>query len=130
LLTVFNGNTDPSSYEPNPYFKKSPPTLQPGVYRYKLGTHKGPASKVGYRALVNDGPQTVKRDSGVVESDWFGIHVHRGSLNGDGIKFGGGTSSAGCLTLPAGPQYTKFIVALERASLPNGRISVVVTIAR
>lgn len=81
---AFNANVDPSRTGGRLA------VLQPGVYRYREGWHH-PGTVAEYRCLVQDGPVTVRRDNGVVESGEFYIHIHRGGFTT--------TSSEGCQTI-------------------------------
>lgn len=91
VYASFNANTDPSVSRPNIAM------LLNGVWRYKKGKHKI-NSPSGYMALVQAAPVTVLRDDNEdpglepqVDTGWFGINIHRGSVNS--------TSSLGCQTV-------------------------------
>lgn len=99
-FSTYNANTDPSSP-----FKKHLATLRTGLWFYKLGTHglNRPAAQ-RYQALVQAAPVTVDRDGEKSETGYFGINIHRGSINS--------TSSAGCQTIvPA--QWPAFIATVK-----------------
>lgn len=81
--------------------------LQPGVYDYKIGKHKGQ-----YEALIQNGPVQVERydpvddpkkanfstfSPGKKESGQFGINIHRG--NRTGVTATVDSHSAGCIVL-------------------------------
>lgn len=94
---TFNANTDPS------VFRAGIAKLRQGAWLYKIGKHKV-MSPLGYKALVQAAPVTVDRDGGASEKGWFGINIHRGSMNG--------TSSLGCQTIYP-PQWDAFIALVE-----------------
>lgn len=98
-FVTFNGNTDPSVY------RDAIAVLRVGSWRYKLGIHglSKPKAKQ-YRALVQAAPVTVDRDKTGEETGWFGINIHRGSVNT--------TSSLGCQTIPP-EQWPSFIALVE-----------------
>jgi lysozyme len=96
-FATFNGNTDPSR------FGGRLATLQPGIYRYKLGIHH-PSTPKAYPCLVQAGPVTVKRDNGITESGEFYIHIHRGGYTT--------TSSEGCQTLYP-DQWDEFFIMVQ-----------------
>lgn len=83
-FATFNANCDPSGKGGHLA------VLQPGVYRYKIGTHH-PGTPNEYPCLVQAGPVTVLRDDGLRESGEFYIHIHRGGYRS--------TSSEGCQTI-------------------------------
>jgi hypothetical protein len=94
VFAAFNANTDPSVTRPGIA------TLVPGLWMaHKIGLHKG------YRALSQQmGEVTVARAGGGLDTGWFGINIHRGSVNS--------TSSEGCQTIPP-PQWPGFIGLVE-----------------
>ncbi len=100
---AFNANTDPSRVRKGYGFgaKKGMAVLQPGVWQYKIGLHKGL-----YRALRQAGPVMVKRDGepAYLDRGWFGINIHKGGRNT--------TSSLGCQTLPPA-QWEEFITTVS-----------------
>lgn len=67
----FNANTDPSKQGGHIG------CLAPGKYLYKIGQHHHDTPQA-YKALVQAGPVTLKRDDGVIETGWFGVNHHRG----------------------------------------------------
>lgn len=87
----FNANTDPVRYGWNRKIGKPFAALAAGIYRYKLGPHKG------YPACVQAGPVTVERRPATHpvgtyrETGWYGINMHKGALKS--------TSSEGCQTI-------------------------------
>lgn len=99
IFVSFNFNTDPTSYRKGMGHgtKKGMATLDPGVWWYKKGLHKGK-----YHALVQADHVFVTRDGAPAyrDSGMFGINIHKG-----GIKT---TSSEGCQTLPP-DQWNSFI---------------------
>lgn len=109
-FVTFNGNVDPSVYRP------AIAVLQPGVWRYKIGTHglNKPASQRN-KALVQAAPVTVLRDKGGFDTGMFGINIHRGSRSG--------TSSLGCQTIPP-DQWPAFIALIESELKRAGQVSV------
>ncbi len=95
----FNGNVDPSVYG------KAIAVLQPGVWSYKLGIHglSKPAAQ-RYKALIQAGAVTVRRDQAGYDTGYFGINFHRGGRTS--------TSSLGCQTVPP-DQWPAFIALVE-----------------
>ena len=90
--------------------------LQPGVYNYKIGKHKG------YTAFVQDGnvevdryqpvetPRSVRFDTfspGNTQRGRFGINVHRASSNGTSSNVN--TWSAGCLVFANGNDFRSVV---------------------
>ncbi len=98
----FNANVDPS------VFRRRIATLQPGVWRYRLGTHglSRPQAQQ-YQALVQAAPVLVARDQAGEETGWFGINIHRGGRSG--------TSSLGCQTIF--PDQWEAFIALVKSEL-------------
>lgn len=95
----YSANCDPSFYE------QGIANLKAGVWRYKLGIHNvnKPKSRQ-YKALVQEDPVTVLRDGGKEETGFFGINIHKGSINS--------TSSMGCQTIfPS--QWDEFILSVQ-----------------
>lgn len=87
----FNANTDPS------LFRTNIATLIPGIWPvYKFDLHKGQYLAICQRA----GVVTVSRDGKGLDTGYFGINIHRGSVNN--------TSSEGCQTIPPS-QWKDFI---------------------
>lgn len=104
--TTFNANVDPS------VARQGIASIKPGNYLYKIGIHglsKPPAKR--YKALVQAGPVTVVRDGGKMETGYFGINIHHGSIHG--------TSSLGCQTIIPG-QWDGFITLVEHAMKKYG----------
>jgi hypothetical protein len=97
-FAAFNANTDPSRTGGHLA------VLQPGVWRYKQGTHH-PGTPAAYPCLVQAGPVDVLRDDGTRQAGEFYIHIHRGGNNL--------TSSEGCQTLPPG-QWEEFYALVVR----------------
>lgn len=102
----YNANTDPSTYGANAKIMKGMASLQPGTWHYKIGLHGINKKKVGYpyKALVQAAPVTIKRDDGPIETGYFGINIHRGSLKS--------TSSEGCQTIYP-DQFPPFIDTVQ-----------------
>jgi hypothetical protein len=115
-FATYNANTDPSVKKPKVA------VLQPGRWRYKIGTHNlsRPKDKQ-YKALVQAGEVNVYRhdtdsiakgttsELGVCQGEgcwrgWFGVNIHRGGLNT--------TGSEGCQTIYK-PQWDAFIAQTE-----------------
>lgn len=133
IFITFNGNVDPSIY------RAEVATLKPGqVIDYIIGPH-AIGKKTQHEALRQASAVIVKRDK-LVRPKGF-VHKTRGISLGDGYwtdlgyparfwtnfhKQTGGTSSLGCLTIPAS-QWVSFMStvkeAMRRAKLK--RISVI-----
>ena len=90
--------------------------VQPGVYDYKIGTHKG------YTAFVQDGNVEVDRyqpvevpnranfntfSPGNTQRGHFGINVHRSSSRGTSLNVN--TWSAGCLVFANGNDFKNVV---------------------
>jgi lysozyme len=85
---VYKANCDPS------IFRTGIASLQTGVWRYKQGIHHiglPEGNPRRYPALVQAAPVTVMRDGGHLDTGYFGINIHRGSITS--------TSSEGCQTI-------------------------------
>lgn len=107
----FNANTDPSVSRPGIA------VLQPGLWRYRLGTHH-PALPANdprrYQALIQADDVTILRDGAKhPESGDFGIHIHHGAFNT--------TSSLGCQTIYP-DQWTAFIEMVKTELRRAGQI--------
>jgi len=133
LFVTFNGNTDPSIH------RAEIATLKPGqVIDYRLGQH-AIGRKTEHEAFRQASPVIVRRDQFVKPAGY--VHPRRGISLGDGYwtdagypetfwtnlhRQTGGTSSEGCLTIPAA-QWPSFLQtakeAMRRATLK--RISVI-----
>jgi len=97
----FTGTTNPGTNWLQNFMNPSgTAVLKPGMYWYKLGTHKG------YEALVQAGPVTVYRDknkdlksdtTGTEDTGYFAINIHR--ANPTAISKLVGLWSAGCTVL-------------------------------
>jgi lysozyme len=98
VFASYNANTDPGRTGINPKVGKPYAVLAPGVWSYMVGKHKGE-----YTALVQADPVLVVRDT-YEETGWFGINIHRGSVNS--------TSSEGCQTIHP-TQWAGFIAAVQ-----------------
>lgn len=129
-VTNFNANCDPSKIGWNPGIGKPFALLQPGVWPFILGLHKGQyaalrqpyeeqAMNIGLRAAYPLGDPrtyghfTVQRDDGrghrYDDTGYHAINIHRGSEYG--------TSSWGCQTLP--PREWPHFIALCQAQFPK-----------
>lgn len=86
VYAAWPANTDPSAPDTGTRLA----TLLPGIYVFRPGLHH-PGTPHAYRCLVQGGPFTVRRDTGVIESGEFYIHLHRGGYTT--------TGSEGCQTL-------------------------------
>ncbi len=99
---TFNANCDPS------IFRFRIATLQPGVWRYKIGIHNlSKAKSRQYVALVQAAKVAVSRDGAGEETGYFGINIHRGGKNT--------TSSEGCQTIQ--PLQWEAFIALVRQQM-------------
>lgn len=97
----FRANVDPSSYRAGEGSgdRKGMATLKPGVWKYTTGFHKGL-----YPAFRQYEGVKIWRDGFKnLYNDFLGqtINIHQGG------RFGG-TSSAGCQTLPYGKEWENF----------------------
>lgn len=104
----FNANCDPSRHG------GALAVLQPGIWRYKLGTHH-PNSPNAYPCLVQAGPVTVRRDNGLRESGEFYIHIHRGGYRT--------TSSEGCQTIFP-DQWDEFFALVQGEMRRHGLVTI------
>lgn len=84
IYAAFNANTDPSIYRPHIA------SLKEGVWRYAPGIHHI-GKPNAYPAFVQAAKVTVLRDGEGEDTGFFGINIHRGSVNS--------TSSEGCQTI-------------------------------
>lgn len=117
-MYAFNFNTDPSWYGYNDDSKTRAgvATLKEGTWEYVIGLHKG---SVHHMALVQHGNFTVYRDGNsrtgkkIQDTGKFGINLHKGGR--------GGTSSAGCQTVPPS-QWDEFYNQLVTKYLPKGKV--------
>lgn len=97
--------------------------LQPGVYNYKIGTHKG------YTAFVQDGNVEVDRyqpvetpgsvrfntfSPGNTQRGRLGINVHRASSRGTSSNVN--TWSAGCLVFANGDDFRSVVEKVRNSS--------------
>jgi len=113
----FTGTTNPGTNWLQNYMNpKGTAVLKPGMYWYKLGTHKG------YEALNQAGPVTVYRDknkdlkSDVTKDEdtgYFGIDIHR--ANETAVSKFVGLWSAGCCVLN-NPADFKLLISECKAS--------------
>jgi len=106
-FSAWNGNTDPTRYGWNPNADKYMARLKLGHYMFIRRMHRGKYLAFGQgENLVT--VQRIKSDGSVAmeEEGLFGIDLHKGGVNG--------TSSEGCLTLPASdwPAFDKTLSGL------------------
>lgn len=107
--------------------------LQPGVYDYKIGKHKGQ-----YEALIQGGPVEVERYSpvddpkkanfatfspGKKEKGEFGINIHRG--NRSGVTATVDSHSAGCIVLKDSADLRKLLSLLKEAGQSDVKFALV-----
>lgn len=113
VMFAFNANTDPSRYGMNNKIGKGLANLEAGEYMYKIGIHGLNKEKSKqYEALVQQSKVEVKRDvSGKEEQGFFGINIHKGSLNS--------TSSEGCQTIYP-TQWDEFMT-IVKTYFPSGK---------
>ena len=117
-MYAFNFNTDPSwyGYNDDPKTRAGVATLKEGTWEYVIGLHKG---SVHHMALVQHGNFTVYRDGNsrtgkkIEDTGKFGINLHKGGR--------GGTSSAGCQTVPPS-QWDEFYNQLVTKYVKKGQI--------
>lgn len=98
--------------------------VQPGVYSYKIGKHKG-----SYEALVQKGPVKVQRYSpvdseskakfttyspGKAETGNFGINIHRANSTGSTPSID--THSAGCFVLQNSGDLSTLLSKLKKSN--------------
>jgi hypothetical protein len=126
FFAVVNANTDPGRTGWNPGVGKPFAVLQPGVWWFRRGPHKGktPAlrqctdEEAEEREIPNDGEFTVERSYGegnpknYRETGYFAINMHRG---GEAT-----TSSWGCQTIPP-DQFDDFMEAVWAESKKAGQ---------
>lgn len=116
-FTPWNANTDPSRFGWNAGAGKYMARLKTGVWTYRPLKHHA-SRPDGYMAFGHgDSEVTVERMSadGEIhneETGCFGINLHRGGVNG--------TSSEGCLTIPA-EQWVSFHSSLNLALSKTGQ---------
>lgn len=107
--------------------------LQPGVYDYKIGKHKGQ-----YEALIQGGPVEVERyapvddpkkanfatfSPGKKEKGQFGINIHRG--NRSGVTATVDSHSAGCIVLKDSADLRKLLSLLKEAGQSDVKFALV-----
>lgn len=114
--SAWNGNSDPSRIGWNGHAGKFMARLKPGAWTFRQLKHRM-ARPDGYMAF-GQGPDVVtveriRQDGSVAmtETGQFGINLHRGGVNG--------TSSEGCLTVPA-EQWPRFRNVLDDALARTG----------
>ena len=116
LMTAWNGNTDPSRYGFNPNADGYMARLRCGVWTFVRLKHHF-SRPDGYMAF-GQGDNDVRIDRIELDGDihnsvsgCFGINLHKGGYNG--------TSSEGCLTVPA-EQWDDFNEELAGIIKPLG----------
>ena len=120
IFNVFRCTTDPGTYWlNNPMSNLGTAILKEGQYpsAYRVGKHRG-----RYAALIQNSPLTVIRDagrddildlnSGVEESGFFGINIHRASAHHESVQVD--KWSAGCQVLCDPNQYDFFLKLCRR----------------
>lgn len=110
IYKAFNANTDPSRIH------KGVATLRTGSWLYKVGTHglSKPKEKQ-YTALVQAKEVWVDRAETPADFGFFGINIHKGSLNS--------TSSEGCQTIYP-TQWEEFIALVQKEMKRADRLTV------
>lgn len=121
-LKRYKATTDPGlTYLLDPMNRKGTAILKEGQYRatYRIGLHKN-----SYTALVQAKPVTVIRDfdrnpvinyeSGVEQTGFFGINIHRSSATGESTMVD--RWSAGCQVFANVHQYDEFIKLCKLAA--------------
>jgi len=121
-LKLYKVTTDPGlTYLKDPINNAGTAILKEGQYRgvYKLGLHRRK-----YTALVQAAPVTVIRDfdlddrldfrSGVEQTGFFGINIHRASSTGESTLVN--KWSAGCQVFSSIHHYNEFIRLCKNAS--------------
>jgi hypothetical protein len=112
---VFPITTDPGTFWlNNPMMQKGTAILAAGQYldAYQIGMHRGK-----YEALVQRKPVTIIRDydrdavldfwNGTTETGWFGINIHRASIQGTTQSID--KYSAGCQVFANSNDFTRFM---------------------
>lgn len=107
---AFNANTDPSKIH------TGVATLRTGLWLYKVGTHglSRPKEK-RYTALVQAKEVWVDRAETPADFGFFGINIHKGSLNS--------TSSEGCQTIYP-TQWNDFIASVQKELKAFDRLTI------
>lgn len=116
---VFPATTDPGTYWlKNPLSEQGTAILKQGQYRqaYQIGLHRGK-----YYALVQRKEVTVIRDydrnatldflNGRQQTGWFGINIHRASVQGTTKTID--KYSAGCQVFSTAKDFTQFMQLCE-----------------
>lgn len=123
---VANGNADAI----NP---KGLAIVQPGVYSYKIGKHRG-----SYEALIQNGPVVVNRYSpvekesqakfttyspGNSEKGNFGINIHRGRSTGNTPSVD--THSAGCFVVQDSKDFSTLLSKIKKSGQKEINVALV-----
>ena len=93
----FNANVDPSAYRRSiaSYRSNQAISFKQGIHGYSKPAHRR------YKAFEQVSEAVVDRDQVGEDRGDFSMNIHRGSSKGN-------TSSAGCITVPYGPQWNEF----------------------
>jgi hypothetical protein len=107
--------------------------VQPGVYNYKIGKHRG-----SYEALVQNGPVIVNRYSpvanetqakfttyspGNLEKGEFGINIHRGRSSGNTPSVD--THSAGCFVVQDSNDFSTLLSKIKKSGQKQINVALV-----
>lgn len=124
IFLAEDANTDPSRYGWNAHADKPMAVLDPGIWPFRRGPHKGHSPAL--RQMTEEEAETFKASNGgrfsvtrtyapgdkrnYKEAGYFAINVHPGGING--------TSSEGCQTLPRdrSDQFLQKVWDLTRAA--------------
>lgn len=126
ILKKYPITTDPGTYyRENPLNVDGTAVLVPGHYKscWRLGAHRGK-----YRALVQHGLMSVYRDSNknrsieldksTIQSGFFGINLHRASVNNYSLQVD--KWSAGCQVLASPDDFNELMDLLEQSAAKYG----------